>query len=71
MRAGSPPGWALIPDPSEKELRFCHRLGIEVVAADIPDLLAAVSREAGGETIGTRPHRAPIDGLGGTASGPP
>lgn len=39
--AGTPPGWALIPDPTDKERRFCQRLGIEIIAADIPDLLAA------------------------------
>ena len=26
-----PTGWALMPDPSDKELRFCARLGIEVI----------------------------------------
>ena len=39
--AGTPAGWALIPEPSEKERRFCDRQRIEIIAADIPDLLAA------------------------------
>ncbi|WP_295392927.1 SIR2 family protein [uncultured Thiodictyon sp.] len=39
--AGSPPGWALIPEPTPKERRFCERQGIEIITADIPDLLAA------------------------------
>ena len=39
--AGEPAGYALIPAPTEKELRFCAKKGIEVIAADIPDLLAA------------------------------
>jgi len=39
--ADTPPGWALIPEPTLKEQRFCERLGIAIVAADIPDLLAA------------------------------
>jgi hypothetical protein len=39
--AGTPTGWALIPEANEKEQRFCQKLGIEVIAADVPDLLAA------------------------------
>jgi hypothetical protein len=39
--AGSPAGFALIPKPTEKEMRFCQVKGIEVIAADIPDLLGA------------------------------
>jgi len=39
--AESPTGWALIPEPSDKELRFCRKLGVEVIDADIGDLLAA------------------------------
>ena len=41
--AGTPPGWALIPDPTPKERRFCERLGVEIIEADIPDLLAAAA----------------------------
>jgi len=37
--AGSPTGWALIPEPTDKERRFCTRLGIEVVESDVADLL--------------------------------
>jgi hypothetical protein len=39
--AGSPAGWALIPDPTDKERRFCESKGVEIIDADIPDLLAA------------------------------
>jgi hypothetical protein len=39
--AGSPTGFALIPEPTDKERRFCESKGIEVVEADIPDLLEA------------------------------
>lgn len=42
--AGSPTGWALIPEPSDKERRFCRKKGIEIIEADIPDLLAAADR---------------------------
>jgi hypothetical protein len=45
--AGSPPGWALIQDPTDKELRFCQRRGIEIVPAGIPDLLAAAAARPG------------------------
>lgn len=39
--ATTPVGWALIPSPTDKELRFCRRVGIEVIDADVPDLLQA------------------------------
>jgi hypothetical protein len=34
-------GWAIIPDPTDKELRFCKRQGLEVIDADWPELLQA------------------------------
>ncbi len=37
--AGSPSGWALIAEPTDKELRFCKKLGIEVIRADVLDLM--------------------------------
>ncbi|AOV17769.1 hypothetical protein BJI67_12560 [Acidihalobacter aeolianus] len=40
--AGSPAGWALIPDATPKERRFCARQGIEVVEADISDLMSGL-----------------------------
>lgn len=45
--AASPPGWALIPDPTDKERRFCKSRGIEILPADIPDLLAAAAAGSG------------------------
>jgi hypothetical protein len=39
--AGEPAGWALMPQPTDKERRFCQTKGIEVVEADVSDLLAA------------------------------
>ncbi|MDJ0738527.1 MAG: SIR2 family protein [Gammaproteobacteria bacterium] len=39
--AGSPAGWVLLPDPTDKERRFCTRMGLEIVESDITDLLAA------------------------------
>jgi hypothetical protein len=39
--AGIPAGWALIPEPTEKERRFCASKDIQVVEADIDDLLEA------------------------------
>lgn len=41
--AGTPAGWALIPEPTDKERRFCEGKGIEIIEADIPDLLAAAA----------------------------
>jgi hypothetical protein len=39
--AGSPAGWALIPDPSDKERRFCEKMNIEIIEADTEALLSA------------------------------
>jgi hypothetical protein len=39
--AGEPAGWALIPEPTAKERRFCAAKRIELIEADIDDLLAA------------------------------
>lgn len=39
--AAEPKGWALLPDPTDKEKRFCAKLGLEVVDAGVDDLLAA------------------------------
>ena len=44
--AGDPAGFALIQDPTDKERRFCQTRGIEIVEADIPELLAAAGFEA-------------------------
>ncbi len=41
--ADTPPGWALIPEPTDKERRFCATKGIEVIEADWTDLLAEAS----------------------------
>ena len=38
--ADKPTGWALIPDPTDKERRFCRKIGIEVIDADSSDLLS-------------------------------
>lgn len=39
--ADTPPGFALITEPTDKEKRFCKRQNIEIIQADIPDLLQA------------------------------
>lgn len=39
--AAAPAGWAFIPSPTDKERRFCAKLGLELVEADVADLLAA------------------------------
>lgn len=40
--ADSPAGWALIAEPTDKERRFCKKMNIEIIEADVADLLAAV-----------------------------
>ncbi len=37
--SASPRGWALIEEPSAKEQRFCQRMGIEIIATGLDDLL--------------------------------
>ncbi|MGB5833595.1 MAG: SIR2 family protein [Thiohalocapsa sp.] len=44
--AGKPAGWALIPEPTEKERRYCSSKDIEIIEADIPDLLDAAGVRA-------------------------
>jgi hypothetical protein len=39
--AAEPAGWALIPEPTDKERRYCASKGIEIIEADIPELLQA------------------------------
>jgi hypothetical protein len=41
--AATPAGWALIPDPTDKERRFCASKQVVIVEADVPDLLQAAS----------------------------
>nr|WP_207188743.1 SIR2 family protein [Thiocystis minor] len=42
--AASPAGWALIPEPTDKERRYCEKKDIVIVEADIPELLAVAGR---------------------------
>lgn len=51
--AASPTGWALIPDPTLKEQRFCAGKDILPIAADVPELLA---------TAGQAPTASPVTG---------
>lgn len=39
--AAQPAGWALIPEATKKEERFCERKGIKIIEADISDFLTA------------------------------
>lgn len=39
--AADPKGWALIPEPTKKEERFCAKMGIEIIQADLDALLSA------------------------------
>jgi len=39
--AGEPAGYALIPEPTDKERRFCETKRIEIIESDVADLLAA------------------------------
>ena len=36
-------GWILLKEPTRKEKRFCERMGIEIVDADLDDLLKAAN----------------------------
>ncbi|HUY93220.1 MAG TPA: hypothetical protein VMV10_31110 [Pirellulales bacterium] len=39
--AASPAGWALVPEPTAKERRYCATKEIEIIEAGIADLLEA------------------------------
>jgi len=39
--AAQPAGWAVIATPTDKERRFCKRIGLEVVEAELSDLIGA------------------------------
>jgi hypothetical protein len=39
--AAEPAGYALIPEPTDKERRFCETKRIEIIESDVPDLLTA------------------------------
>jgi len=45
--ADRPTGWALIPEPTDKELRFCKKIGFEVIDADTSELLSASAAMTG------------------------
>ena len=57
--AGEPAGWALIPEPTDKERRYCEKKDIQLVEADIDDLLAAAGFAAN--------ENAPTDAVAGAA----
>ncbi len=44
--AGAPTGWALIPEPTDKERRFCQVRGFEIIQQDITQLIAAAGLQA-------------------------
>lgn len=37
--AAEPAGWALVPEPTEKEIRYCAKKGIQIIDADWQSLL--------------------------------
>lgn len=39
--AADPAGWVLIPNPTDKERRFCKKQGLELIEADVFDLIGA------------------------------
>ncbi|GAB6142243.1 SIR2 family protein [Methylosoma difficile] len=39
---GEPKGWALIKNPTDKEIRYCKKIGLEIVDADVADWLDVV-----------------------------
>ena len=39
--AAEPAGWALINNPTDKERRFCKKQKLELIEADVFDLIGA------------------------------
>lgn len=50
--AGTPAAWALIPEPTDKERRFCATKGIQIIEADVSDLMLAGSESAPAKAAG-------------------
>jgi hypothetical protein len=48
-----PAGWALIPEPNDKERRFCKKMGIEIIEAGMGHLLSAADIEEKPELLST------------------
>jgi len=40
--AGERKGWALIKSPTDKEVRYCKKIGLEIIDADVEDWLEVV-----------------------------
>lgn len=40
--ADKPAAWALISDPTKKEVRYCKRMNIEIIPADVDDFVEAL-----------------------------
>lgn len=40
--AAEKPGWVFIQEPTDKERRFCQRIGLEIIEEDLFDLIGAV-----------------------------
>ena len=43
--AASPAGWALIEQPNDKERRFLKKLGIELIEANLQELLSETTAD--------------------------
>lgn len=41
--AAAPKGWVLNKNPTDKEVRFCKKMGLEILDADVEDLLAVTA----------------------------
>lgn len=39
--AGEPSGWILLPEPNDKERRFCKKVGLEIIEEDVFDFIGA------------------------------
>ncbi|AKH21698.1 SIR2 family protein [Sedimenticola thiotaurini] len=44
--AAQPAGWALIAEPNDKERRFCKRMNIHIIEAEVGELMAAAGMSA-------------------------
>jgi len=46
-------GWAVIPEPTEKEKRFCARIGIEIIETDIDTLFNEFTAQEVNKSVAT------------------
>ncbi len=54
--ADNPAGWALIEEPTSKEIRYCKKMNIEIIEASVTDLLTTVGYGSSESVVAENAH---------------